>query len=48
MNVDELIEYLLILKEEGKGSYTVLDEGYLNEISKENIMIDDVNKEITL
>ena len=48
MNVDELIEYLIALREEGKGDYIVISEDYLNEISKENIMVDDINKEVIL
>lgn len=46
MKVKEFAEYLLSLKD--KQDYTVLDDGYLNEILKENIRIDDKNKEIYL
>lgn len=48
MKLIKLIEYLNKLKEEGKGDYTVIDDGYLNEILEENIRIDDKNKEIIL
>lgn len=46
MKVKELGEYLLSLKD--KQDYDVLDDGYLNEIVKEDIRIDDKNKEVIL
>ena len=46
MTIQELAEYLLSLKD--KQDYKVLDDGYLNEILKENIRIDDKNKEVIL
>ena len=48
MNVNELIKYLLSIKNNGKGLYSVVDDGYLNEIDKEDIRIDDENNEIIL
>lgn len=48
MKVNELIEFLKKIKEDGKGEYKILDEGYLNEIKLENIMIDDKNNEVIL
>lgn len=48
MTINDMIEYLLKQKELGKGDYTVIDDGYLNEILEENIRIDDKNKEIIL
>lgn len=48
MKVSELIEILQYLVEEGKGDYTIIDEGYLNEICKEHIEVDDKWKQIIL
>lgn len=48
MNVSELIAFLRVLEEKGKGKYKILDEGYLNEIQASNIEIDDNRKEIIL
>lgn len=48
MKVSDLIKILECLKEEGKGDYTVIDEGYLNEINEDNIEVDDDRKEVIL
>ncbi|MBL4932590.1 hypothetical protein [Clostridium paridis] len=48
MSVDELIEYLKILSKNSKGSYIILDDGYLNEIIKEDMRVDEKNKEVIL
>lgn len=48
MNVNELIDFLNKLKNDDKGDYKVIDDGYLNEIKLDNIMIDDKSKEIIL
>lgn len=49
MNVEELIQVLEELVKEGKGKYSVYDEGYMNEITEEeNITIDDQKKRVYL
>ena len=48
MNVSELIAFLRVLEEKGKGKYKILDEGYLNEVHESSIEVDDQKKEIIL
>lgn len=48
MKVNELIDYLLKIQKENKGDYSIIDDGYLNEINIEDIRIDEQNKEIIL
>lgn len=48
MKVSELFEFLENLVKEGKGNYTIVDEGYMNEICKEHIEVDDKWKQIIL
>lgn len=49
MKLEELIQVLKKLVEEGKGDYIVFDEGYMNEIVEgENITIDDRKRRIYL
>lgn len=48
MTVNELIEFLNELKKGGKGNYKMINDGYLNEIKIENIIIDEKNMEVVL
>lgn len=48
MTVNELIEFLNKLKKDGKGNYKMINDGYLNEIKIENIIIDEKNMEVVL
>ena len=48
MKVSELFEFLENLVKEVKDNYTIIDEGYMNEICKERIEVDDKWKQIIL
>ena len=48
MNINELIQVLMKFVETGKGDYTVFDEGYMNEITEDEITIDNEKRRIYL
>ena len=48
MDVNQLIDYLISLKEKGYGEYIVIDDGYLNEIVEDDITVDEKQKQVIL
>ena len=48
MDVNQLINYLISLKEKGYGEYIVIDDGYLNEIVEDDITVDESQKQVIL
>ena len=48
MTVVELLKMLETMVSDDKGNYTVFDEGYVNEISAENVNVDDKRQRVYL